>query len=192
VTFTVEDVVERLEDAGVRLDRGLTDADVKRIEKKYAFTFGPDQRALLRAALPLGDAWLNWRHATPANIRERLARPVDGVVSDVLDRDFWPSSWGPRPDQANAAERVARERLALVPTLVPLYGESYLPAVPVPAGAPVFSVSGSSIGLAAADLLAYIVAEFSFSSDGVVPGSASALTVPFWSDRARGAPGADL
>jgi hypothetical protein len=192
VTFTAEDVVERLTDAGVRLDRGLTDADLKRIEKKYAFTFGPDQRALLRAALPLGDAWLNWRHATAANIRERLQRPIEFVVGAVHKRDFWPHSWGPRPTESAAAEKTARAQLATVPALLPVFGHRYLPAAPAPAGSPVFALA-DDVRIYADDLLAYAGLEFGFAGATAAASAERELVpVPFWSDLARGASNADL
>jgi hypothetical protein len=186
VAFTVEDVVARLEDAGVRLDRALTEADVKRVEKKFGFTFGPDHRALLRTALPLGDAWLNWRHATPAKIRERLQAPVEGVVFDVLQNGFWLRSWGARPDDNRSAERVAREYLSQVPVLVPLYGHRYLPAAPAPPGCPVFSVHQSDVVVYGADLLHYVGVEFGSEAP---PASVPAGTprLDFWSDLASGA-----
>jgi hypothetical protein len=184
VTFTVEDVVERLENAGVRLDRGLTEADVKRVEKKFGFVFGADHRALLRTALPLGDAWLNWRHATPAKIRERLQAPIESMIADVRTNGRWPAAWGDRPDDAAAAERLARERLAQAPVLVPLYGHCFLPAAPAPTGVPVFSVRPGAVRVHATDLLDYVDVEFGSATSPVNP-PADALQLDFWSDQAR-------
>lgn len=160
-----QDVVARLEDAGVRLDRALTEADVARVEKRYGFRFGPDHRALLRTALPLGDAWLNWRHATPANIRTRLQAPVDGLLEQVR-QGFWPATWGPRPDGEGAAQDAARRHLDGVPVLVPLYGRHYLPAAPEPAGSPVFSVHGRDVAVLATDLRHYVDVAFGPSGSG--------------------------
>lgn len=186
MAFTVEDVVARLEDAGVRLDRGLTEADVKRVEKKFGFTFGADHRALLRTALPLGDTWLNWRHATPAKIRERLQAPVEGVVFDVLNNDFWTTSWGPRPADERAAERTAREHLARVPVLIPLYDRRYLPAAPAPEGSPVFSVHQTDVIIYGADLLDYVDVEFG-DSEPPTTAPTNRPRLDFWSDLASGA-----
>lgn len=183
MAFTVEDVVARLEDAGVRLDRGLTEADLKRVEKKYGFGFGPDHRALLRAALPLGDAWLNWRHATPAKVRERLAAPVEGLVQQVRADRFWPGSWGVRPTDPAAAEQAARGRLAKVPVLLPLYGHRYLPADPAPAGSAVYSVQGAEVSVCAEDLLAYVEVEFGSAAPPVTARSGRPH-LDFWSDLA--------
>jgi hypothetical protein len=195
VTFTVEEVVERLADAGVRLDRGLTEADVKRIEQKFGFAFGPEHRSLLRTALPLGDTWLNWRHATPVKIRERLRAPIDAIVAAVHEHDFWPASWGPRPDDA-AAETAARANLAALPVLVPLYGHSYLPAGPIPAGSPVFSVQPSpgrpaGVSLHGTDLLNFVDVEFGSAEPPADP-AAGAPHLAFWSDLALGADSARL
>ncbi len=160
MTSQVEELVDRLADAGVRLDRALTEADLKRIEKKFGFAFAPDHRELLRTALPVGDSWLNWRHATPAKIRERLDGPVEGIVLAVRTEGFWLSSWGPRPADEPAAEKVARGRLGGVPVLVPLLGHRYLPAAPAPAGSPVYSVRSAEVGVYAVDLLDYVAREF--------------------------------
>jgi hypothetical protein len=181
VAFTVEDVVARLEDAGVRLDRGMTEADVKRVEKKFGFSFGPDHRALLRTALPLGDTWLNWRHATPVKIRERMQAPIEGIVVAVLSKRFWAPAWGARPEDDAAAERTARERLAEVPVLVPLYGHCYLPAAPAPEGSPVFSVHQGEVTVHGRDLLDFVDVEFGTST----PPNTTASDRPhleFWSD----------
>jgi len=176
--------VARLEDAGVRLDRGLTEADVKRVEKKFGFTFGLDHRALLRAALPLGDAWLNWRHATPAKIRERLQAPTEGVVFDVLNSGFWEPSWGARPDTEVAAEKTAREHLARMPALIPLYDHRYLPAAPAPEGSPVFSVRRTDVQVYGLDLLEYVDVEFGDAQPPVtVPPDRPRLE--FWSELAE-------
>ena len=173
----------RLEDAGVRLDRGLTEADVKRVEKKFGFSFGPDHRALLRTALPLGDAWLNWRHATPGKIRERLQAPVEGLMFDVLNNGFWVAGWGARPEDPLAAERTAREALAQVPVLIPLYGHRYLPAAPAPEGSPVYSVDRSDVLVYGGDLLEYVDVEFGEAEPPQSP-PADRPRLDFWSDLA--------
>jgi hypothetical protein len=129
--FDAETIVGHLESEGVRLDRGLTEADLRRIEKKFGFSFGLDHRALLRLAMPSGDAWLNWRHATAAKIRERLQAAADasGGADDV-------------------------------PLLVPLYGACYLPAAPAGAGSPVFEVTPGEVRVHSADLLQFVRSEF--------------------------------
>jgi hypothetical protein len=174
VTFTGEDVAARLEDLGVRLDRPLTEADVRRVEKRYGFTFGPDHRALLRVALPVGDTWVNWRHASPEHLRARLARPAEELMARVR-AGFWAPAWGPRPDDA---EPVAAGRLAQAPALLPLYADRYLPAAPAPAGSPVLALGGGAVAVQAKDLLHYVDVEFSGAAGPGTPAPA----VDFWSE----------
>ncbi|MFI7588981.1 hypothetical protein ACIB24_18110 [Spongisporangium articulatum] len=189
MTFDADDVVAALSDAGVRVDRPLTEADVKRIEKKYGFTFGEFHRALLRTGLPVGDAWINWRHATPAMVRQRLDAPVEGVVFDVHNNGFWPASWGPRPRDPKAAETVAREYLADVQVLIPLYGHRYVPASPFTGSEPVLSVHQTDVIHYGGDLLDYISREFGRNEQ---PPTADHAHIPFWSDLALGAENEDL
>jgi hypothetical protein len=173
--FDVETVVQALEDEGVRLDRGLTEADLRRIEKKFGFTFAPDHRALLRVALPSGDAWLNWRHATPAKIRERLQVPVDAAARIGQ----------PAPGRTGSG-------VVAVPVLVPLYGACYVPAEPAGAGSPVFEVTPDRVRLRGADLLEFVRAEFGTPGAGAPPVAASPALgqAGFWWDLAvRGGTG---
>ena len=182
MTFQVDDVVERLADAGVRLDRRLTEADLTRIERRFGFAFAPDHRELLATALPVGDSWVNWRHAAETNVRERLRAPVEGVVFDVRVNDFWWPGWGERPADAAAAEERAREFLAGVPVLVPLYSHRYLPAAPAAVGSPVFSVQRTDVIVYGGDLPAYVSAEFGTGPVNTL--GAGLPRVDFWSDLA--------
>ena len=55
-------------------------------------------------------------------LRERVTCPIEGVVSGVHHREFWPTAWGERPLEPKDAEREAREKLRTVPPMVPLHG----------------------------------------------------------------------
>lgn len=170
-----EDVVARmvaqLEDAGVRLDRALSEPDVKRLEKKYAFTFPAELRALLRAALPSGDAWLNWRHATPVKVRERMAAPLTAAVASA--RRTWPTTWGTRPADGDLPAAV-QARLKDAPVLVPLYGPDVLPGT----GGPVLRATETGLSVCAASLPDWVTDFDTLPS----PSASTAAPVPVWSD----------
>src|SRR5262249_34920963 len=121
VSNLVTDAVERLRRAGVKLTRGLGDEEIARIEETFGFSFGSEHCAFLAAALPVGERWVDWRKATREEIQARLDWPVDGVIFDVRNNGFWPSSWGQRPTDLQSAEQQARERLRRVPKIVPIY-----------------------------------------------------------------------
>lgn len=123
--------VERLQAAKVRLDPGLSDAELSRIEDQFHFTFGPEHRQLLQSALPVGEpSWPDWRNGSAEDLQGRLDWPIDGVVFDVQNNAFWPTSWGERPDDHADRERQARANLARVPPLVPVFSHRYLTVDP--------------------------------------------------------------
>src|SRR5262245_26627032 len=107
----IPEVVERLKRAGVDLTPGLADDEFTRIEVTFGFSFSSEHRRFLASAVPIGDYWVDWRAATYDRLRSRVDWPVDGVIFDVHNNDFWPLSWGARPADETAAERTARARL---------------------------------------------------------------------------------
>lgn len=137
----VAKTLERLRLAGVRLEPGLSHAELTRIQRDLGFTFGPEHSELLQAALPVGSpSWPDWRTDSADTLAARLDWPIDGVVFDVPNNAFWPSSWGERPADPGERERRARVQLDGVPRLVPLFGHRYLAVDPAYRRSPVFSV----------------------------------------------------
>lgn len=186
----VEESLERLRLAGVRLRPGLSDAELTRIQRDLEFTFGPEHRELLQAALPVGSrSWPNWRTDSADTLAAALDWPIDGVVFDVLNNAFWPASWGDPPRDQVERERRARVQLADVPRLVPLYGHRYLAVDPTYQPSPVFSVYQSDVVVYGDNLLDWVAHEFK-----VLPlhPSPTRTHVPFWSDLAHGAERQDL
>ncbi|MBD8060678.1 hypothetical protein IC607_17045 [Cellulomonas sp. JH27-2] len=125
--------------AGERVARGLSVQERERVERRFGFRFATVHRAFLAIGVPIGPMWPNWRARSLTAVAVAVAAPVDGVVADVLEHDFWPARWGPRPDD-DAREAVARAELARVPVLVPFYGRQYLPAGARSPHAPVLGV----------------------------------------------------
>ncbi|MEV0896029.1 hypothetical protein [Actinoplanes sp. NPDC049802] len=176
------EAVRRLAARGVHIEPGLTGAEFDRIERTFGFAFADDHRAFLAAGLPLdGPRWPDWRDGGPEELRERLGRPVEGVLFDVEHNGFWHREWGERPDGTAAALGAARRHLARVPTLVPVFGHRYLPSGRGSSGHPVLSVYQTDIIYYGVDLLDYLHREF-----GTAPGRNGTddpeATVPFWRD----------
>jgi hypothetical protein len=66
--------------------------------------------------------------------------PSEGIAFDIEHNIFWLDAWGPKPDGLQGAIEIARHHVMAAPTLIPVYSHRYLPAEPVLAGNPVFSV----------------------------------------------------
>ena len=156
---------------------GLTGAELTAIEQEFGFTFAADHRAFLAAGLPSGRGWPDWRGPDRAALRERLAAPVEGVLFDVAENDFWYGGWGARPGPALEAVAVARKYLLTVPRMVPVFGHRYLPAGI--ADHPVLSMYQTDIIYYGNDLTDWLHREFGLGAPSATIGRA---TVPFWRD----------
>jgi hypothetical protein len=188
VSDLVAQSIERLYASGVRLDRGLSDEEVSRVQDRLGFAFSREHREFIQSALPVGESWPNWWHDSDVDLRGRLDWPVEGVIFDVHQNGFWPDSWGDRPDEVDDREREARAHLALVPMLVPVFSHRYLTSDPRFDPSPIFSVHQADVIFYGDNLLDYVAHEFR-----VPPLHPGARThVPFWSDLAEGAENGDM
>jgi hypothetical protein len=160
------------------LTPGLSDTEFARIEDEFGFRFADDHRALLAAGLPTGRGWPDWRSPDRQTIRDRLAAPVEGVLFDVAQSDFWYGGWGPRPHSPEEAVEVARRYLMTVPRMIPVYSHRYLPAALN--DHPVLSIYQTDIVLYGNDLRDWIAREFKIGAASEPPGRRP--TVPFWRD----------
>jgi hypothetical protein len=157
---------------------GLTDSEIAAIENEFGFSFADDHRAFLSAGLPHGRNWPDWRDGDRAALRERLAWPVDGVLFDVAQNDFWYDGWGPRPADDEHAAAVARGMLVTAPRMIPVYSHRYLPAGRGTSGHPVLSIYQTDVIRYGADLLDFLHEEFGL---GEPSKQQSRPTVAFWS-----------
>ncbi|MEU6576597.1 hypothetical protein [Streptomyces sp. NPDC046805] len=171
---------------------GLSDAEFARIEGEYGFEFADDHRAFLAAGLPVNvppeegqtwsDPWPDWRGGDPDRLRDRLGRPVKGVLLSVEHNGFWYEGWGERPDDRAAALATARQRLADAPVLVPVYGHRYLPAGRGSHGHPVLSLWQTDVIYYGLDLVDYMHREFDEARGDVDESWNPRATVAFWRD----------
>jgi hypothetical protein len=148
---------------------GLTDREVADIEARFGFQFPPDLRELLQYRLPCGQrpvaaipgsapiysGFWDWRHGDVDELQSRLDCPLEGILFDIEQNEWWLAQWGTRPAALEAAFTIARERIAQAPRLIPIYGHRYLPDKPSEAGNPVLSVWQTDIMQYGHDLADY-------------------------------------
>lgn len=163
-----------------QLDPGLSDAEVQGIENRLCFTFPPDLRAILQFVVPIGGQWPNWRGGNDHDISSRLNWPLNGIRFDVESNGFWLDEWGPKPRETNQRLELLRHVLGRAPRLVPVYSHRFIPAEPLDAGNPVFSVHQTDIIIYGNDLADYFHREFGIP----LPEAAARQPRPirFWSD----------
>jgi hypothetical protein len=164
----------------VKIQHGLTEVELARVERTFGFQFADDHRAFLAAGLPTGPSWLDWRKGDQAALRDRLAWPVHGMLFDVEHNGYWHESWGDRPSNRRDAVAAAEPHLRKVPQMVPIFGHRFLPSGRGSYGHPVLSMYQSDIIYYGHDLEDYIHSEFG----GPAPdrGQDPQATVTFWKD----------
>ncbi len=151
--------LELMRARGCSIEPGLTAAERARAEERFAIRFPPDLAELLRVGLPTGEGFPQWR-SLDASIEAQLAWPLEGMLFDVEHNGFWMPEWGQRPADLEAANAVATAAVRAAPALVPLYAHRYLPAEPLEAGNPVFSVYQTDVIYYGHDLASWIEAEW--------------------------------
>jgi hypothetical protein len=169
---------DALENSGAELAPGLTSAELTRIEQRFGFSFAPDHWLMLSIALPLsGSKWPDWREGTEVDLRERLRRPLEGLLFDVQHNNYWVQEWGTRPARTRAALRRAEKHFALVAPVIPLYSHRYLPSDPPLPGNPVLSIYQRDVVYYGANLLDWFDREFHRSRRFPV---GATRRIPFW------------
>ncbi|NMO13940.1 SMI1/KNR4 family protein [Pyxidicoccus fallax] len=138
---------------------GLTAAELAQAEERFQFRFPPDLAEFLREGLPTGDGFPRWR-TLDATLSRQFGWPLEGMLFDVECNGFWVDEWGERPEDLEAAKRIATEAVRAAPVLVPVYAHRYLPAEPLEAGNPVISVHQTDIICYGHDLASYFEAEW--------------------------------
>jgi hypothetical protein len=126
--------------------------------------------------------WPDWRDGDPADLRQRLAWPVEGVLFDVERNAYWHPSWGRRPADPGHALSAARRHLAQAPAMIPVYSHRYLPAGRLAHGHPVLSIYQTDIIVYGTDLPEYVTNEFTERRHFIAPDWTPPPLVPFWSD----------
>ncbi|PZG02757.1 hypothetical protein [Micromonospora deserti] len=91
----------------------------------------------------------DWRLRDEAGTAALVCQRVDGVLFDVERNDFWWPAWGTPPADAAGRLSVARERLAEVPRLTPLFGNRYVGPTD---DSPVFSIHQTDLYVPALSL----------------------------------------
>lgn len=176
---TIIDVLQ--EEHAVKCDDGLSDAELNACESEFGIRFPEDLRSFLKCALPVSDRFPNWRNGDRDDLRSWLELPVEGILFDVEQNDFWLPEWGERPAELNNARNLVRELVAAAPKLIPVYSHRMIPDRPSLAGNPVFSVHQTDIIYYGCDLRDYFIHEFFSRSElGVWPITDSVRPIEFW------------
>ncbi len=174
-------VIRAMRAKGVTFEEGLSQSELRALEKRYGIQFPPDLAAFLRCGLPISRGFPRWR-TRDVSLSISLAFPADGICFEVEHNDFWLEAWEPRPAQLDKAVAVAHQSLEVAPALVPIYSNRFMPSDPAWSGNPVISVYQTNIVVEAPNLGQYLAAEF--GAPALKRPVAKRHPVSFWDDLA--------
>ena len=157
---------------------GYSRQDLEAAQERHGFEFPADLFELLLERRPTES--LDWR-TDHEELERSLAWPLEGILFDIDENDFWLNEWGDKPNSTEERHSIARAAFNAAPTLIPVFSHRYIPEVPAQKGNPVFSVYQTDIIYYGANLTHYFENEFgSWTSKA----PKDYRTIPFWSDLA--------
>lgn len=180
----IRKMIDILKQKGILFEKGLTSDEINKIESIYDINFPPDLKEFLSIALPISNDFINWRDMSESNIRnikDRLNWPLEGMIFDIENNEFWYSKWGIKPMDLEEKIMVCRTEMDEVPKLIPICSHRYIPSEPQEAGNPIFSVYQTDIIYYGEDLISYLQIEFGIKKYEDI-NVALIKDIRFWSD----------
>lgn len=161
----LQTVIKLLKNRNIIFERGLSDIEYNAIVSMFGISFPHDLKCFLQTALPVSTGFVNWRMAlidkeTRKYINERLSWPLEGILFDVHNNEFWDDEWGEKPNDAENKTNIVEKYYKTYPPLIPIYLHRHIPAFPIEEGNPVFSVYQTDIVYYGYDLISYFCNEF--------------------------------
>lgn len=171
----------------IRFTKGLTKNEITKIEQTYNFQFPTSLKEMYQIALPISKSFYNWRNFNEANvkkIKDMINWPLEGILFDLENNNFWDDNWGEKPNDLLHAKQKCIEEMHKVPKLIPVYGHRYIPIVDGVDNPPIFSVYQTDVIYYGIDLENYFRIEFNFEPWDVINEAIDEDridNIPFWS-----------
>ncbi len=180
-------VVENLRKKGVSFDRGLDSKEINQLENIFQFIFPPDLKEFLEYNLPVSEGFVHWRYALNSKDGEKIIHswmnmPIEGILFDIKNSNFWMNHWGKKPSDLKEAIHVVKENFKSYPKLIPIYRHRFISCEPNLSDNPILSVHQSDIIYYGFDLASYFANEFHFNLSDRVPLTQPIRKIIFWSD----------
>ena len=104
-------------------------------------------------------SYYDWRK-DKYDLKKAFDWPLEGIL-DQVKYGLWVNNWGAPPDSEESRLKIANEKIAEAPKLIPIYGHRYLIDSRSGFGSLVLSVYGRDIIVYGTTLKHYLVLEFS-------------------------------
>ena len=109
----IDKIKKLLLENNVHIEQGLSDDEVRKIEKIYNVKFSQQWLEFYQNILPVSERFYNWRDFSVENIaaiKERLASPYNGILESI-DEIVWDISWGLEPARVEEKNKKIRKKI---------------------------------------------------------------------------------
>lgn len=174
--------ISLLKSHGIQVEPGLTDDEVRKIEKIYSIQFPKSLKEFLMEGVPISDGYYNWRNLKEDNIeyiKRVIYNPIK-YIEEYPEEVDWYREWGEEPECFSDRVQIVKKRLMDAPTLLPIYAHRYIP-VYLDENPPVISVMGVDIIFYGENLAEYFKVEFGEKKHTEI-NCQKINPIPFWSD----------
>ena len=168
----------------IEIKEGMSKNQIIIAQDFYGITFPPDLQELLMAFTPISNLFYNWcdySHHNVEIIKNQIAWPIEGILFDVENNDFWLKSWGKKPANINEKLQIARKYMEQVPKLIPILSHRYISSYPNETQNPIYSVYQMDIIFYGKDIWDYFEVEFKKKKQQDID-FGKIKCVPFWHD----------
>lgn len=177
-----ETILKLLRRNGVKIDRGLSEGELKKIKEIYHFSFPYPMQCLLLNILPVSSGFYNWRDFSNENIvyiKNMMRKPFEDVYS-LAKEVYWCDNWGEEPKKESDRVNEVRKRLERAPALLPIFSHRYMPLCGL-VTYPILSIHGADIIYYGNNIENYIQIEFGDKKQEELDFQKIEY-VPFWTD----------
>lgn len=155
-------LINKMKEKGVCFEKGLSNAEIERIENTYNIIFPSSLLSFYKYALPIGNSFPKWNDFSDENInsvKERMHFPYKWISSDIMwCKALWETKEAPK--------------------LIPIYSHRYMPIIDHP-DPPVFSTVGRDTIWYGKNLKEYLYNEFIREYNNV---NDNIPYIPLWSE----------
>jgi len=180
-------LIEKLIQKDVKIDSGLNEDEINKIQILFNLIFPPDLKMLYQIGLPIDDSFPNWRKSINQSkeeikrIKQKLDWPLEGMLFDIEHNSFWQDEWGAKTKDIESNSLLAKNYFQNYPKLIPIYSHRYIPSAPNEKDNPIFSVYQMDIIYYGMNLADYLSNEFEFKLDETfVQLEKPAKEIKFW------------
>lgn len=177
------ELIKKMKKKGIKFEEGLKNEELLEIERMYKLIIPEEYKEFLSLALPISAGFYNWRDMSEENInhiKNAIVEPLEGLVFDVLNNQFWLDKYGERPDDNNLAIQILKENYENAPKLVPIYKHRYIVALEEKK-IQIISVMQSDIIYYGQNINEYFKYEFELAGKSEISYNYNNY-IPFWSD----------